>query len=359
MTATAAPTLASRLVNGVLSIKPLAKLAKNRARNMMIKRAESIGVYWRQEVAALKARDWSTDLAAVQNPNLQHPEQYPDYYVTSFHAYEEGNLGWEPALEVEVAAYAVHARIWPEAGAAGDSQLRQSYHDVLKAQLPEAPKEIVDLGCSVGMSTFALQTTFPEANLTGVDLSPYFLAVAKYRSDERQGRSGIRDQGSGIRDWGLGIGEAEENQNSPATSHDLQTNRSIENPKSTIQNPSFPTWVHAAAEATGLPAASYDLVSACLVFHELPQSAAIAILQEARRLLRPNGHLAIMDMNPRSEVFARMPPYILTLLKSTEPYLDQYFALDIEQAIDDAGFERPTITCNSPRHRTIVAKVRS
>ncbi|GAB4329942.1 MAG: class I SAM-dependent methyltransferase [Leptolyngbyaceae cyanobacterium] len=361
MTATAAPTLASRLVNGVLSIKPLAKLAKNRARNMMIKRAESIGVYWRQEVAALKARDWSTDLAAVQNPNLQHPEQYPDYYVTSFHAYEEGNLGWEPALEVEVAAYAVHARIWPEAGAAGDSQLRQSYHDVLKAQLPEAPKEIVDLGCSVGMSTFALQTTFPEANLTGVDLSPYFLAVAKYRSDERQGGSGIRDQGSGIRDWGLGIGEGREEtgeiQNSKFKIQNFS--ESIENPKSTIQNPSFPTWVHAAAEATGLPAASYDLVSACLVFHELPQSAAIAILQEARRLLRPNGHLAIMDMNPRSEVFARMPPYILTLLKSTEPYLDQYFALDIEQAIYDAGFERPTITCNSPRHRTIVAKVRS
>jgi ubiquinone/menaquinone biosynthesis C-methylase UbiE len=352
MTATAAPTLASRLVNGVLSIKPLAKLAKNRARNMMIKRAESIGVYWRQEVAALKARDWSADLAAVQNPNLQHPEQYPDYYVTSFHAYEEGNLGWEPALEVEVAAYAVHARIWPEAGAAGDSQLRQSYHDVLKAQLPEAPKEIVDLGCSVGMSTFALQTTFPEANLTGVDLSPYFLAVAKYRSKQRKG-------GSGIRDWGLGIGEGEEDQNSGGRSQEAGDTSSIQNPKSKIQNPSPPTWVHAAAESTGLPAASYDLVSACLVFHELPQSAAIAILQETRRLLRPGGHLAIMDMNPKSEVFARMPPYILTLLKSTEPYLDQYFGLDIEQAVYDAGFERPTIVCNSPRHRTIVAKVRS
>lgn len=337
MTATAAPTLASRLVNGVLSIKPLAKLAKNRARDMMIKRAESIGVYWRQEVATLKARDWSTDLAAVQKPDLQ----YPDYYVTSFHAYEEGNLGWEPALEVEVAAYAVHARIWPEAGAAGDSQLRQSYHNVLKAQLLETPKDIVDLGCSVGMSTFALQATFPEANLTGVDLSPYFLAVAKYQAEQRKGGSGERGQeDGGEREGGEERGE-------------------IQHSTSNIQNFSSPTWVHAAAEATGLPAASYDLVSACLVFHELPQSAAIAIIQEARRLLRPGGHLAIMDMNPRSEVFAKMPPYILTLLKSTEPYLDQYFALDIEQVMYDAGFERPTITCNSPRHRTIVAKVRN
>jgi hypothetical protein len=53
-----------------------------------------------------------------------------------------------------------------------------------------------------------------------------------------------------------------------------------------------------------------------------------------------------------------MPPYILTLLKSTEPYLDEYFALDISQAFYDAGFERPTITCNTPRHRTVIARAR-
>jgi hypothetical protein len=65
-----------------------------------------------------------------------------------------------------------------------------------------------------------------------------------------------------------------------------------------------------------------------------------------------------MDMNPRSEVHAKMPPYILTLLKSTEPYLDDYFTFDIESAIESAGFTRPTVTCNSPRHRTIIAQVR-
>jgi ubiquinone/menaquinone biosynthesis C-methylase UbiE len=309
-----APTLASRLVNGILSIKPLANLAKKRARTMMINRADAIGVPWLQTVETLRARNWSEDLVAVQNPTLT----YPDYYVTSFHAYEEGNLGWEPALEVEVAAYAVHARIWQDAGAEGDPRLRQSYHTALSQHLPTPPQAIVDLGCSVGMSTFALQAAFPEAIMTGVDLSPYFLAVAKHRSDLRQQGKGDRLQG-------------------------------------TTANATLPTWVHAAAESTGLPSASYDLVSACLMFHELPQTAAIAILHEARRLLRPGGHLAIMDMNPKSEVYAQMPPYILTLLKSTEPYLDQYFALDIEQAILDAGFDIPTLTTNTPRHRTIVA----
>ncbi|MEB3336847.1 MAG: SAM-dependent methyltransferase, partial [Leptolyngbyaceae bacterium] len=94
----------------------------------------------------------------------------------------------------------------------------------------------------------------------------------------------------------------------------------------------------------------------CLLYHELPQTAAVQIFQEARRLLRPQGYLAIMDMNPQSAVFAKMPPYILTLLKSTEPYLDQYFGLDMEQAIAAAGFTTPAITCNSPRHRTILAQ---
>lgn len=169
-----APGLASRLVNRVLAIKPLANIAKHQARQMMIERAEKIGVPWTKEVQALRSHDWEAPLAQVQNPQLA----YPDYYLRSFHAYEEGNLNWEAAFEVEVAAYAVHARIWPHGEAQGDSQLRQSYHDVLKAQLTKEPRDILDLGCSVGMSTFALQEVYPEAKITGLDLSPYFLAVA-------------------------------------------------------------------------------------------------------------------------------------------------------------------------------------
>ena len=46
--------LTSRAVEAVLSIKPLANLAKNRARNMMVKRAEAIGVPWREERPAIK-----------------------------------------------------------------------------------------------------------------------------------------------------------------------------------------------------------------------------------------------------------------------------------------------------------------
>ncbi|MBD1901916.1 methyltransferase domain-containing protein [Trichocoleus sp. DQ-A3] len=295
--------LSSRLVNGLLAIKPLANLAKQQARSMMIKRAEKIGVPWRKQVQTFSQYDWESHLAQVQNPQLT----YPEYYLRSFHAYESGNLSWEAAWEVEVAAYAVHAGIWPDAGAQGDARLRQSYLDILKNEIATQPQDILDLGCSVGMSTFALQDVYPQAKLTGLDLSPYFLAVAQYQSQQHQ--------------------------------------KSI-------------SWVHAAAESTGLPDASFDLVSIFLMCHELPQSATMQIFREVRRVLRPGGYLAIMDMNPQSEIYTKMPPYILTLLKSTEPYLDEYFALNIEQALVDSGFTTPTISRNTHRHRTVIAKVK-
>ena len=261
MTATinTTPDLASRFVNGILAIKPLANLAKHQARQMMIKRAQRIGVPWMQEVDQLQERDWTNDRAEVENPQIN----YPEYYLRPFHAYEGGDLSWQAAFELEVAARTVHASIWTEAGAQGDAKLRQSYHDILTAQVSPQPQDILDLGCAVGLSTFALQAVYPQAKITGLDLSPYLLAVANYRTKQRRL---------------------------------AQIN-----------------WVHDQAEST--------------------------------------------DMNPKSENYKKMPTYILTLLKSTEPYLDEYFSLDIEQALIGAGLQAPTITSNSPRYRTIIAQV--
>ena len=299
---TTSPNVASWLVNGILAIKPLANFAKHQARQMIVKRAEKIGVPWTQEVEKLKARDWDSDFAQVQNSQIS----YPEYYLKPFHAYEKANLCWEAALEVEVAAKAVHARIWQGAGVEGDSQLRQSYHDILQAQIPHAPQDIIDLGCSVGMSSLALQTVYPQAKITGVDLSPYFLAVAHYRSQQQQANI---------------------------------------------------NWVHAAGESTGFEDNSFDLASMFLICHELPQSATRNIFAEMRRILRPGGYLAIMDMNPQAEAYKKMPTYVLTLLKSTEPYMDEYFSLDMAKTLIETGFHSPSIIPNSPRHRTIIARV--
>lgn len=300
------PNLISHLVNGLLSIKPIWNMAKYQARQMMIHRAEKMGVPWRDNVKKLQSsQNWSENLSKVEN----HQLTYPQYYLTSFHAYDQGNLCWEAAWEVESAAKAVHSTIWKDTegiNPKGDGKIRQNYHNVLKSQLEIDPKQILDMGCSAGLSTFPLQEAYPTSQITGIDLSPYCLAVAQYRAQERHSKI---------------------------------------------------NWLHAAAEATGLPQKSFDLVSAFLVFHELPQSAAKAIFQEARRLLRKGGYFAMMDMNPCSDAYQKMPPYVLTLLKSTEPYLDQYFTLDVISALKEVGFKTPQITAISPRHRAIIAKI--
>ncbi len=300
----ATPNLMTGLINGLLSIKPLANYAKQKARNMMIERAALIGFSWQGMVDELRSQDLEAKKAKVENPQIK----YPDYYLRPFHAYNDGNLGWDAATEVEVAAYAVHSKVWGETNPKGDALLRQSYHDVIQDRLTksqtQAPLDILDIGCSVGMSTLALAEIYPNAAITGLDLSPYFLAIADAK---------------------------------------LCSYKNI-------------NLIHAAAETTGLPDRSFDSISMFLVCHELPQTATLEILKEAKRLLRPNGHLAIMDMNPNSEIYAKMPPYILTLLKSTEPYLDQYFSLDLEAAIAQEGFQNISITANSPRHRTIIAQ---
>ena len=301
--------LASRFVNGILAIAPIFNIAKQRARKMMIERANSMGVDWLQIVADLQKEDLDSELVQVQNPNIK----YPDYYLKHFHAYEEGNLGWTPATEVEVAAMAVHSRIWKDdkPPIEGDPRLRQSYLDIVKEKITTQPQDILDIGCSVGMSTFALHHAYPQAKITGLDLSPYFLAIANYNTRTKHPQ--------------------------------LIENQQVQ-------------WVHAAAEYTGLADNSFDFVSCFLIFHELPQDATRQILREIRRVLRPNGHFTFMDMNPHSDIYVKMPPYILTLLKSTEPYLDQYFAFDLASELVAAGFEAPSIIANTPRHRTAIAK---
>jgi trans-aconitate methyltransferase len=41
------------------------------------------------------------------------------------------------------------------------------------------PASILDIGCSTGISSRWYGRSWPQADITGLDLSPYFLAVAE------------------------------------------------------------------------------------------------------------------------------------------------------------------------------------
>jgi hypothetical protein len=70
------------------------------ARSKIVERGRAVGFDFNAEVERVRGAvpDWDAELAAVTNPHVT----YPDYYTQSFHGYREGNLGWQPAMEVRV-----------------------------------------------------------------------------------------------------------------------------------------------------------------------------------------------------------------------------------------------------------------
>lgn len=75
----------------------------------------------------------------------------------------------------------------------GDNNLRSSYGRCmlsLMQQLPGAPSPsdvtaVLDVGCATGLSSLALQQLFPDAHITGVDLSPHMIAVGRHHQQQR------------------------------------------------------------------------------------------------------------------------------------------------------------------------------
>ncbi|MGC1310271.1 MAG: methyltransferase domain-containing protein [Phormidesmis sp.] len=298
----------SRFVNLLIKTKPIYSVMKTQARRVLIKTAEKNGIPWRENYQTLEAANPQQALAQVSNSNMT----YPDYYRVPFHAYDEGNLCWPAAFEAESATYAMALRVWPQeklTWQAAQDRLRNSFHEVLNQYGPHPVKDILDIGCSVGISTRAVHDYYEKTqgspvHTIGLDLSPYMLAIAK-----------IQDKAGKISQW-----------------------------------------IHTKAEDTGLSGRSFDLVTLQFVIHELPHPVTQAIFKEAHRLLRPGGCLAIVDNNPQSPVIQNLPPVLFTLMKSTEPWSDDYYTFDVEAALKESGFEPVVTVASDPRHRTLIGK---
>ena len=51
-----------------------------------------------------------------------------------------------------------------------------------------------------------------------------------------------------------------------------------------------------------------------------------------------------------------LPPALFTLMKSTEPWSDEYYVYDIESALTRVGFADVVTVASDPRHRSILAR---
>ncbi|PIA30441.1 hypothetical protein AQUCO_05500011v1 [Aquilegia coerulea] len=218
----AGETPLSRFVGKIISFKPFYSILKFGARQVLISTAEKSNIPWRDMTKEILESDVYKEMESIQNPSLV----YPDYYLNPFHAYDEGNLSWLAAAEAEAATMSMVKRAIPNASSVDEANqvVRGNWLQAIDQhyQMHSANsmiKDILDIGCSVGVSTRFLASKFPSAKVTGLDLSPYFLAVAQFKEKETASRK---------------------------------------NPIS---------WIHANGEDTGLPSNSFDLVSLAYVVY--------------------------------------------------------------------------------------------
>ncbi|GBF89538.1 methyltransferase [Raphidocelis subcapitata] len=302
--------LMSQLVNFLINTPPIWEVMKYFAKRAMKGTAAKKGVDWDAYTRGLLAAEPELEALRARFSTPGFP--YPDYYLKPFHTYPTGNLEWLAAAEVRPASTVIACRTFKEMedAAAAEARLRRGITATMKADLQRRglppPSNILDAGCSTGISTRWLADAFPDAALTGLDASPYMLAVAEL-----------------------------EQRRDP-----LPTGRPI-------------AFEHGLAEATRYADASWDMVAYQFIAHECPQSALRAFASEAARILRPGGVVVFVDNNPRSETIQNLPPALFALMKSTEPWSDEYYSFDLEAALREAGFEDVYTAEADHRHRAV------
>ncbi|MBD3884147.1 class I SAM-dependent methyltransferase [Phormidium tenue FACHB-886] len=227
--------------------------------NFLIDRAALIDYY--------KGRDWEKESDRFRQPNFV----YPAYYESqNFHGIEKGYL----ALGAAISYDPITQYLLPP----NEQWVRQALVDRIYCR----PRRILDLGCGTGSTTRLLKRQFPEAEVIGLDLSPYMLAVA----DDKAHTAGLSiqfQQGNG--------------------------------------------------EQTGFESGSFDLVTASLLFHETPPYVARRILRECFRLLKSGGEVLILDGN---QVTLRQTEWLTEIFE--EPYIKDYAAGSTDDWMRAAGF---------------------
>ncbi len=332
----------SRVVNAAINFPPLFGVMKIGARAAIKGTAEKRSVPWAANVSTLES---TPEVFQIMEELENKAIEYPLYYTQPFHGYDTGNLSWQAAFEVEPASDAMALRVYKteteisvmeaqtrvRMGILDHVQKFANQHGVLKN-----PTDIIDIGCSVGVSTRWLAKQYPNADILGLDLSPYMIAVAELR--ERQ-----RERGVVGGDDGFLITPSADQLNSTNSSSDssASSRRRIK-------------YMHGNMESSDLPDASFDFVSVQFVAHECPAHVLVNLVAECRRLVRPGGMVLIADNNPRSKVIQNLPPVLFTLMKSTEPWSDEYYAFDLEAEMRQVGLQGVVTEESDPRHRAVM-----
>lgn len=175
------------------------------------------------------------------------------------------------------------------------------------------PKDILDIGAGCGLTTLVYGSMFPEANVTGIDLSAPF---TRFMRDRQQ-----RDPSPALRG---------------------------------LKNVAF---YQGNAEKTWYPDNSFDVVHYTYVLHEMEQPNGRAVLQEAMRILRPGGVLLGFEVPYIDNLAMRKTLEEFTAWGSKgesdfkkygfhgpEPFMPYFQDFQLPKALTDAGFYNVDVT---------------
>ena len=221
-------------------------------------------------------------------PPEEDLRQYPAYYRRTFHWQTDGYLSHESAQLYDLGVEFLFLGL-------ADVMRRQvlpPIYDHFQAQ-GRSPESILDVACGTARTMLYARDAFPEAEITGIDLSRFYLheATALHGDD----------------------------------------------PKARFRA--------ANAEALPFEDASFDALTCVHLFHELPRSARRNVFRELRRVLRPGGILVVMD----SAQYAESPEIGFALEKFSadfhEPFHSDYVKDDLKVIAEEHGF---TVTRVAP-----------
>jgi ubiquinone/menaquinone biosynthesis C-methylase UbiE len=189
--------------------------------------------------------------------NIENTElQYPKYFTK----HSDGNMNWQSAfIKAEYSNLGISANYCKYIDPVISEQnfrnniierieTYRNIHDIV-----EPPTHIIDIGCSIGGSTEFFKYNFRNSNIWGIDLNPYFLAVAEYRK--------------------------------PLYSDNIN-------------------YIHANAEQIPFSDNTVDIVTMTLLLYEIPIESTIKILNESMRVLKYGGTLHIIDIEPNHNKYS-------------------------------------------------------